>query len=113
MTAMNKTEHLLTCLIEECAEIQHAAAKALRFGPQDGYPGADTTNAQDIAREVTELIAVIDLCREHGVFGQPGEAKAIYDSKRKRVAEFMEYAKTTGALNTHNAQQAKEGEVGK
>ena len=95
---MNKTEHLITCLMEECAEIQQAAAKALRFGLNDGYPGADTTNAQDIAREVTDLIAVIDLCREHGIFGQPSEAKAMYDKKRQRVAEFMEYAKTTGAL---------------
>lgn len=95
---MNKTEHLLACLMEECAEIQQAAAKALRFGLQDGYPGAETTNAQDIAREVTDLIAVIDLCREHGIFGQPSEAKAMYDKKRQRVAEFMEYAKTTGAL---------------
>lgn len=27
---MNKTEHLLTCLAEECAEVGQAAAKALR-----------------------------------------------------------------------------------
>lgn len=29
---MNKAEHLLTCLAEECAEIQQAVSKALRFG---------------------------------------------------------------------------------
>ena len=54
---MNKTEHLLACLAEECAEVQHAVAKALRFGLDDGYPGAASTNAQDIAREFADVLA--------------------------------------------------------
>lgn len=96
---MNITEHLLACLIEECAEIQQAATKALRFGLTDGYPGADTTNSQDIAREITDLIAVIDICREHGIAPQPAEAKAMYEQKIDRVKKYMGYAKTTGALD--------------
>ena len=96
---MNTKEHLLICLSEECAEIQHAVSKALRFGTEDWNPKTDATNAQDIAREYVDLVAVIDLCREHGIIGQPGESKAMYEAKRERVKEFMGYARETGALN--------------
>ena len=96
---MNIKEHLLVCLIEECAEIQHAASKALRFGLNDGYPGADTTNSQDIAREITDLIAVIDLCREHGIATQPSVSREMYEMKQSRIKEYIEYARTKGALD--------------
>ena len=95
---MNKKEHLLTCLIEEAAEIQQAATKALRFGLSDGYPESKTTNAQDISHEINDLIAVVDMCREHGIITQPAEAKAMYDRKRLRVEQYMDYARDTGAL---------------
>lgn len=95
---MNTKEHLLVCLIEECAEIQQAASKALRFGLADGHPGSDTTNSQDIAREITDLGAVIDLCREYGIAPQLAEARAMYDKKIERIKKYMEYARTTGAL---------------
>ena len=96
---MNTKEHLLVCLIEECAEIQQAASKALRFGLKDGYPGSDTTNSQDIALEITDLIAVIDLCRDHGIAPQPAEASTMYTRKQERVKEYMGYARRTGALD--------------
>ena len=95
---MNTTEHLFTCLAEECAEVQQAVSKALRFGLADGYPGADTTNAQDIARELIDIIAVTDLLREHGIIPYPGESTSMYELKKARVKKFMKYAKTTGAL---------------
>ena len=49
---MNRTEHLLACLAEECAEVAQAVGKALRFGLDDGYPGTDRKNADDIAKEL-------------------------------------------------------------
>lgn len=95
---MNEQEHLLVCLAEECAEIQQAVSKALRFGLDDGYPGADTTNAEDIAREIIELSAVVDLCKAQDVFPQAKEAHTIYSAKQKRIYEYMQYARETGAL---------------
>ena len=97
---MNRNEHLLTTLAEECAEIQKAVSKALRFGLKDGYPGTDRTNAQDIAREYVDQVAVVDMCRDAGILVQPGESKAMYDAKKIKVRHYMEYAKTTGALQT-------------
>jgi hypothetical protein len=95
---MNTKEHLLACLIEEAAEVQQAATKALRFGLADGYPGGDTTNAQDIEKEFIELLTVIDMCREYGVTCQPGESATLYADKKVRVKKYMLYAKEVGAL---------------
>lgn len=95
---MNQTEHLLTCLSEECAEIQQAVAKALRFGLLDGYPGSNTNNAQDIEQEIAELFAVVDLLREQGITTQPEGARAIHAAKRHRVLEYMDYARKNGVL---------------
>lgn len=98
---MNKTEHLLACLAEECAEVQHAVAKALRFGLDDGYPGAASTNAQDIAREFQDVLAVVEMLEEEGVLERPTDTHAI-ERKKARVNEYMGYAESVGAL-TPNA----------
>jgi len=36
---MTRADHLLVIIMEECAEIQQATAKALRFGLDDAAPG--------------------------------------------------------------------------
>lgn len=96
---MNKVEHLLVCASEEASEIVKSISKALRFGTEDGYPGARNTNAEDIAQETTELLAIIELLRSEGIkipiIGLP---MAITDKKRK-VVEWMEYAKKQGTLS--------------
>ncbi|MCL2465032.1 MAG: hypothetical protein FWF28_08195 [Micrococcales bacterium] len=51
---MNRVEHLMVCLMEECAEVQKAAAKALRFGLTD-------RNVDDLYREYVDVEAVFDL----------------------------------------------------
>ncbi len=35
---MDITNYLLVCLMEESAEIAHAAAKSIRFGLDDSHP---------------------------------------------------------------------------
>lgn len=95
---MNKNEHLLIVLAEECSETAQAVSKALRFGLKDGQPGRATTNAQEIEKEFIEAQAVRDMLRDYGVITQPSQAKEIYDDKQRRVKEWMEYAKSVGAL---------------
>ncbi|HML33827.1 hypothetical protein [Sporomusa sphaeroides] len=92
---MTETEHLLVCLAEECAEIQQAVTKALRFGLQDNYK--DSTPAQDIARELCDLIAVVELLEEAGVIKKTGTIDAI-ERKKARVWHYMEYARARGTL---------------
>lgn len=94
---MNRTGHLLICLAEECAEVQHAVAKALRFGLDDGYPGAASTNAQDIAREFADVLAVVEMLEEAGALERSTDTHSI-ERKKARVREHMIYAEQRGTL---------------
>lgn len=105
---MNRTEHLLACLAEECAEVQHAVAKALRFGLDDGYPGAASTNAQDIAREFQDVLAVVEMLEDEGALDCTTDLEAI-DRKKARVSEYMGYAESVGSL-TPNARDNRRAE---
>ncbi|TWH48526.1 hypothetical protein [Sporomusa sp. KB1] len=93
---MTETEHLLVCLAEECAEIQQAVGKALRFGLQDNYK--DSTPAEDIARECCDLIAVIEMLEEAGIIKKTGTIQAI-EQKKFKVRYYMEYAREHGTLS--------------
>ena len=93
---MTETEHLLVCLAEECAEIQQAVGKALRFGLNDDYK--NTTPAEDIARECCDLIAVVELLEEAGVIRKTGAVEAI-ERKKARVRHYMEYAREHETLS--------------
>ena len=93
---MNKTEHLLTCLIEECAEVQKAAAKALRFGLDDTSPDG-VTNREGIANERIDLLAVLEMLEEEGII-PPLEAHQSTRPKKDKVTKYMDYAKGRGTL---------------
>lgn len=97
---MNRTEHLLACLAEECAEVQQAVAKALRFGLDDGYT-QDGTNAGDIMKELDDLIGVAEMLRDEGVL--KGLTRAAVDAKKAKVLHWMKYAEERGTL-TPNAE---------
>ena len=56
---MTRTEYLLVVLAEECAEVAHAASKAIRFGLTD-------VNVRKIVEEYYDIIAVFELlCYEN------------------------------------------------
>lgn len=94
---MNKREHLLACLAEECSEIQKCACKTLRFGENDHYPDCKNTNIEELAYELDDLIGVVQLLEEEGVIPKWGNNQRIEDKKNK-VKKYMEYAKQSGAL---------------
>ena len=97
---MNKTEHLLTCLMEECAEIQKAAAKALRFGLDDHAPNSDSTNAEDISTEIIDLLAVIEMLKEEKIIPEIRQhnADSLIARKKEKVNQYMDYAKERGTM---------------
>lgn len=88
---MNKTDHLLTILIEECSEVQKVACKALRFGLDDTNPATRNTNWAELEHEVNDLLAII---RELGLEDNlKDQAK-----KMAKVNYWLEYSKTRGRL---------------
>ena len=97
---MNKTEHLLTCLMEECAEIQKAAAKALRFGLDDHAPNSDSTNAEDISTEIIDLLAVIEMLKEEKIIPEIRQhnADSLIARKKEKVKQYMNYVKERGTM---------------
>ena len=95
---MNKTEHLLTCLIEECSEIQKGAAKALRFGLDDHAPGDSTTNNESISREAIDLIAIIEMLEERNIIPSLRTSELI-QLKKDKVIRYMKYAQERGTLD--------------
>lgn len=64
---MTRTEYLLTSLAEEASEVTHSACKALRFGLDDVYAVTLTTPRLDIAVELDDVRAVVELLEESGV----------------------------------------------
>lgn len=95
---MTRAEHLLACLAEECDEIGKNCMKALRFGLTDGYPGSNSTNAEEISRELTDLIAVMRMMVAEGLIPKPDLGGAAITGKKAKVEKFMVYAQEKGAL---------------
>ena len=97
---MNKTKHLLTCLMEECTEIQKAAAKALRFGLDDHAPNFDSTNGEDISTEIIDLLAVLEMLKEENIIPDTCQhnAGSLIARKKEKVKQYMDYAKERGTM---------------
>lgn len=97
---MNTLEHLLVCLMEECAEVQQAASKSLRFGLDDKYPEKPTNNREDLRNELTDLNAIVELLMDAGAITPLPrlEHAAQVERKRLKVRHWMEYARHQGTL---------------
>jgi DNA-directed RNA polymerase subunit M/transcription elongation factor TFIIS len=88
---MNETEHLLTVLTEECAEVGQRACKALRFGLSEIQPGQPEDNKRRLERELADLMATAELL---GLTVR-GEDKA---AKREKLKKYMDYSREIGTL---------------
>ena len=89
---MTQTENLLVTVAEECAEIQQAVSKALRFGLDNHHPNCpNTTNAEEINMEFYQLCAVINLLQVRGSLPTFNEAQksTIMSTKLEKVTEWQ------------------------
>jgi hypothetical protein len=78
--------------MEECAEVQQAISKGLRFGFETDRPGnPGTSNLMNIAREAVDVIAVLELLKEEGYLdlGYTGSGSDM-DVKKAKVLYYME-----------------------
>jgi NTP pyrophosphatase (non-canonical NTP hydrolase) len=94
---MNRSEHLLCCLAEECNEVGQRVSKALRFGLAEVQPGQALSNADRIVEEIRDLFAVVEILDEAGVLVMRLDDEEIA-AKKLKVEKFMRYAEEQGAL---------------
>ncbi len=94
---MNRIEHLLTILAEECTEVGQRASKAIRFSPEEVQPSQDLTNAQRIVYEFNDIIAIMEMLKEEGVINLI-EDRTMIDKKKEKVEKFLLYSKECGTL---------------
>lgn len=94
---MNRQEHLLTILAEECAEVAQRASKALRFGLGEVQPGQELTNAERIVGELTDVFTVAMMLVDEGhlVLENQQDAEA---AKRAKVEKFLQLSEQLGTL---------------
>lgn len=94
---MNRQEHLLIILSEECDEVGQRASKALRFGLDEVKPEQTLTNAEMIIYEFNDILAVMEMLKEEGFIPKVIDREAI-DKKKAKVNKYLQYSKQVGTL---------------
>ncbi len=97
---MDRTDHLLWNIAEECAEIAQRASKAARFGLKEVQPGQAFPNDQRIWHEMADLIAVMELWKEEGLICPPPDYRERIDRKKARFEEFLKRSAQHGRLQS-------------
>lgn len=65
---LDKRQHRLLKLMEECNEVAHRASKQILFGKHEVQAGQDWTNAERLRAEVMDLLLCIRFCEREGHF---------------------------------------------
>tara|TARA_R110002126_G_scaffold1757_1_gene10543 strand:+ start:4387 stop:4716 length:330 start_codon:yes stop_codon:yes gene_type:complete len=109
---MDRQEHLITILGEECSELHQELCKALRFGLNDREPGNLLDNSQKIFSEFNDLMAMVEMVNESVKDTSFDKCKATYgdggimyidkdmiEAKKEKVERFLSYSKERGTLD--------------
>ncbi len=91
----DREREILTILIEEAAEVQQRATKALRFGLAEIQPGQPYTNLERIEEELGDLVGVLDLACFEGLVSQP----RIEGARTIKAAKLDRYMQTESKIN--------------
>lgn len=98
---MNRSEHLLSCLAEECCEVGQRVSKALRFGLAEVQAGQPLTNAERIAEELRDLWSVALMLSDEGHLGLANLWPTAEQTRAKRlkIEKFMAISREQGVLH--------------
>jgi hypothetical protein len=86
---MNRREHLLVILGEECSELHKETCKILRFG-------FNQDNWMRLQQEYNDLIALIDMLKDEGIVVY--EHDDMQSLKRLKVEKYLLESKELGTL---------------
>jgi len=104
---MERQEHLLTIIIEECDEISQRATKALRFGLTEKQKDQDFTNAQRLVYEFNDLIAVMKMMEREGLLPEIYNG-SMQNLKIDKIEQYLKYSSECGTLNNNNVEQDRD-----
>lgn len=94
---MNRQEHLLIILAEECGEVIHEVTKSLRFGLDD-YWKDNPTNKIKLSQELGDLFGVYRMLINEKIIDEPSYSSTI--DKEQKVEKWLLYSKQKGTLTT-------------
>ena len=100
---MTRTDHLLAILIEEAAEVQQRATKALRFGLKETQPGQSLDNTERLVGELNDLLAAIDLLQREGILPCTVGDSAALIRKQERIEKYFARSREMGRLDEGDA----------
>jgi len=107
---MNRQEHLLTILGEECSELHQDICKALRFGLEDKGPNNKLDNTQLMFKEFNDILAMVEMINEH-MTSKPWEGVTytkkgilyrddkMVEEKKAKVEKYLLYSEAKGTLS--------------
>lgn len=81
---------LLIILVEECAEVQQRATKALRFGMTERQVGTELGNDERLALEVGDIMEVVERLIARGILSEARIAEG-QAHKKKQLAKYMQH----------------------
>jgi NTP pyrophosphatase (non-canonical NTP hydrolase) len=91
---MTRTDHLLTILAEECAEVSQRVTKALRFGIHEHQHGY-APNDERLLSELDDLYTAVKMLVDVGVLERsPHPTKG----KEEQVERYFERSREMGRL---------------
>lgn len=86
---MNRLDHLLWNVAEECAEVAQRASKAARFSLAEIQSGQTYTNAEKLVHEWADLTAVLAMLVAEGHIQIPENFEDLVLQKRNRFNQFL------------------------
>lgn len=86
-----RQREILTILIEEAAEVQQRATKALRFGLDEVQPGQPDSNATRLAHECGDFLETLHLAMDEGLIS-PADADEGSRRKHEKLKVYMQTA---------------------
>lgn len=102
---MNRIEHLLSIVAEECNEVAQRCTKAQRFGLDEVQPGQDLDNGRRIVEEYADLVGAIELLRDQPEFlpffhNNSSWFRGMVEAKQAKIEHFLKYSAKCGTLQS-------------
>ncbi len=99
---MTREQYILSCLAEECAEVQLIISKYNRFGGDSFHPNDPNKvpNKTKLTQEIMDLMALIQAVGMNGLLDEstPSEAEKCIQAKLNRLDGYMLISEELGTL---------------